>query len=74
MEENAKHLNIKALAEDDRPREKLLGLGRHSLSDAELIAIILGSGNRSETAVQLAQRMLSDNSNNINQLAKLSLE
>jgi DNA repair protein RadC len=73
MEENAKHLNIKALAEDDRPREKFSGLGRHTLSDAELIAIILGSGNRNETAVQLAQRMLSSNSNNINELAKLSL-
>lgn len=73
MEEKSKHLNIKALAEDDRPREKLLALGRNSLSDAELIAIILGSGNRTETAVQLAQRMLSENQNNINQLAKLSL-
>lgn len=73
MEENNRHLTIKSLAEDDRPREKLLSLGRHSLSDAELIAIILGSGNRSETAVQLAQRMLSENQNNINQLAKLSL-
>ena len=73
MEESAKHLNIKALAEDDRPREKFAGLGRHTLSDAELIAIILGSGNRSETAVQLARRMLSSNNNNINELAKLSL-
>ncbi len=74
MEENPKHLNIKSLAEDDRPREKLATLGRHSLSDAELIAIILGSGNTSETAVQLAQRMLSENSNSINQLAKLNLK
>ncbi|MEO6305612.1 MAG: DNA repair protein RadC, partial [Bacteroidia bacterium] len=60
-------------AEDDRPREKLATLGRQNLSDAELIAIILGSGNRSETAVQLAQRMLSENQNSINNLAKLSL-
>jgi DNA repair protein RadC len=73
MKINTTHLNIKSLAEDDRPREKLAQSGRHTLSDAELIAIILGSGNRSETAVQLAQRMLSDNQNNINQLAKLSL-
>jgi DNA repair protein RadC len=73
MEENTKHVTLKLLAEDDRPREKFAGLGRHTLSDAELIAIILGSGNRSETAVQLAQRMLSSNSNNINELAKLSL-
>ncbi len=56
-----------------QPREKFSGLGRQSLSDAELIAIILGSGNRNETAVQLAQRILSGNGNNINELAKLSL-
>jgi len=73
MEENTKHLNIKALAEDDRPREKFSGLGRHAISDAELIAIILGSGNRNETAVQLARRMLSASNNNINALAKLTL-
>lgn len=73
MEGNFKHLNIKSLAEDDRPREKLISMGRHSMSDAELLAIILGSGNKTETAVQLAQRMLFENQNNINQLAKLSL-
>lgn len=73
MEYAIKHLNIKALAEDDRPREKLATLGRQNLSDSELIAIILGSGNRSESAVQLARRMLADHQNNINQLAKLSL-
>ncbi|MBA2611446.1 MAG: DNA repair protein RadC [Bacteroidetes bacterium] len=73
MENNVKHLTIKSLSEDDRPREKLASLGRQNLSDAELIAIILGSGNKNETAVQLAQRMLSENKNNINQLAKLSL-
>lgn len=73
MEESPNHLNIKSLAEDDRPREKFAGLGRHSLSDGELIAIILGSGNRHETAVDLARRMLAANNNNINELAKLSL-
>lgn len=73
MENDLKHINIKSLSEDDRPREKLATLGRQNLSDAELIAIILGSGNRKETAVQLAQRMLSENQNNINVLAKLSL-
>ncbi|MCU0360515.1 MAG: DNA repair protein RadC [Bacteroidia bacterium] len=64
---------MKSLAEDDRPREKLLNLGRHSLSDAELLAIIMGSGNKGETAVQLAQRMLSEHGNSISQLAKLSI-
>lgn len=73
MEGSSRHLPIKSLAEDDRPREKLATMGRHTLSDAELIGIILGSGNRHETAVQLAQRMLAENQNNINQLAKLSL-
>ncbi len=73
MKNSPKHLTIKSLSEDDRPREKLASLGRQNLSDAELIAIILGSGNKKETAVQLAQRMLSENNNNINQIAKLSL-
>jgi DNA repair protein RadC len=72
-EKITKHIPLKLLAEDDRPREKLAKQGRHSLSDAELIAIILRLGNRSETAIQLAQRMLSEHQNNINQLAKLSL-
>ncbi|MBL7933409.1 MAG: DNA repair protein RadC [Bacteroidia bacterium] len=73
MEQSHKHLNIKSLAEDDRPREKLLALGRHNLSDAELLAIILGSGNSKETAVQLAQRMLSAHGNDMNQIAKLGI-
>ena len=73
MKETQTHLNFKSLAQDDRPREKLVALGRQSLSDAELLAIILGSGNKTETAVQLAQRMLYQNKNNINEVAKLSL-
>ncbi|MBL7917203.1 MAG: DNA repair protein RadC [Bacteroidia bacterium] len=63
---------LKSLAEDDRPREKLMQLGRQHLSDAELLAIILGSGNTQETALQLAQRILHENNNNINNLAKLT--
>ena len=70
MKENQTHLNLKSLAQDDRPREKLVALGRQSLSDAELLAIILGSGNKTETAVQLAQRMLHQNKNNINDFIK----
>ena len=66
-------LTIKSLAEDDRPREKLVAKGRQALSDAELLAILLSSGNREETAIQLAQRILSENLNSINQLAKLQL-
>lgn len=73
MSEESIHLSIKELAEDDRPREKLLSLGRQNLSDAELLAIILGSGNKTQTAVQLAQYMLSQHKNNVNELAKLSI-
>lgn len=74
MEESLhKHLTIKSWAEDDRPREKLVNKGRQALSDAELLAILLSSGNRDETAVQLAQRILKDHSNSINDLAKTSL-
>ncbi len=68
-----KHLTIKALSENDRPREKLIKKGRQALSDAELLAILLSSGNRNETAVQLAQRILNTNQNSINNLAKLQL-
>jgi DNA repair protein RadC len=68
-----KHLNIKSWAEDDRPREKLITKGRQALSDAELLAILLSSGNKNETAVQLAQRILNSHQNSINQLAKLQL-
>ena len=66
-------LPITAWAEDDRPREKLLLKGRHILSDAELLAIILGSGNRHETAVDLSKRMLAANNNSLDTLARLSV-
>ncbi len=59
--------------EDDRPREKLLSKGKNTLSDAELIAILIGSGNREESAVGLAKRILTFTSNNLNQLGKLSV-
>ena len=66
-------LPITAWAEDDRPREKLQSKGRQSLSDAELLAILLGSGSRNESAVALAQRILGTVSNNLNELGKCSL-
>jgi len=68
-----KKLTIKSWALDDRPREKLLAKGKANLSDAELIAILIGSGNREESAVALAQRILLFTENNLNQLAKLSI-
>lgn len=66
-------LPITAWAEDDRPREKLLLKGRHVLSDAELLAIILGSGNRHETAVDLSKRMLAFYNGSLDSLARLSV-
>lgn len=65
---------IKSWAEDDRPREKLLQKGRSSLSDAELLAILIGSGSRNETAVDLCKKILSGSSNNLNELGKLSVK
>lgn len=76
MEVNNKsdfRLNIKQWAEEDRPREKLLLKGVASLSDAELVAILIGSGNKNETAVELSQRILSTANNNLNTLGKLSI-
>ncbi|EAQ40832.1 DNA repair protein RadC [Polaribacter sp. MED152] len=67
-------LTIKTWAIDDRPREKLLAKGKSALSDAELIAILIGSGNRQESAVALSQRILKSVEGNINQLAKLTVE
>lgn len=65
--------SIKNWAEDDRPREKLVMKGKASLSDAELLAIIMGSGNRDESAVELAQRILRSSMNNWNELARLNI-
>lgn len=67
-------MSIKFLAEDDRPREKFLLKGKNSLSDSELLAIIMGSGNRDETAVELARRILDSVNNNWNQLSLLSVK
>ena len=65
---------IRSWAEDDRPREKLLLKGRAALSDAELIAILIGSGSAEETAVGLSKRILSSLDNQLSQLAKLSVK
>lgn len=67
-------MTIKSWALDDRPREKLLTKGKAVLSDAELIAILIGSGNREESAVALSKRILKSIDGNINELAKLSVE
>ncbi len=69
-----KKLNIKDWAEEDRPREKLLKNGARSLTDAELIAILIGSGNTEETAVELSKRILSTSGNNLNELGRKSID
>lgn len=64
---------INQWAEDDRPREKFLLKGKSALSDSELLAILIGSGSRNESAVQLCQRILASANNNLSQLGKLSI-
>jgi len=66
-------LPISQWAEDDRPREKLLLKGKSQLSKAELIAILIGSGNRKESAVELAKRILNSVDNNLAELSKLGI-
>ncbi len=66
-------LTIKTWAEEDRPREKLLLKGKRALSDAELIAILIGSGNATESAVDLSKRILAGAGNNLNQLGKMTV-
>ncbi|KFF19688.1 RadC family protein [Chryseobacterium sp. JM1] len=65
-------MTIKFLAEDDRPREKFLLKGKNSLSDSELLAIIMGSGSRDESALELARKILASVNNNWHQLSLLS--
>lgn len=66
-------LSIKSWAEEDRPREKLIEKGRHALTEAELIAILIGSGSNNESAVELSKRILSSVNNNLSELSKLSV-
>ena len=66
-------LNINQWAEEDRPREKLMRLGPSALSDAELLAILVGSGSAKEDAVTLMKRILSDCNNNLNTLGKMTI-
>lgn len=67
-----KNLRIKDWAPEDRPREKLLSKGIKSLTDAELLAILIGSGQKNESAVEVAKKVLNLTQNNLNELGKLS--
>ncbi len=66
-------LNIKSWAEEDRPREKMLLKGRSALSDAELMAILIGSGTRNESAVTLSQKILANANNKLHELGNYSI-
>jgi DNA repair protein RadC len=70
----SKYISIKNLSPDDQPREKLLEKGKSALSDAEIIAILIGSGSRSKSAVQLCQEILADVKGDLNALARLSVQ
>lgn len=73
MENYKQSVGIKSWAEEDRPREKLMEKGRHALTEAELIAILIASGSKNETAVELSKRILGSVSNDLNDLGKLSI-
>lgn len=73
MVTDEKRLTIRDWAEDDRPREKMLRKGAQSLSDAELLAILIAIGNKNETAVELTRRILHECKDNLNELAQLSI-
>ncbi|MBN4072744.1 DNA repair protein RadC [Crocinitomix catalasitica] len=71
--ESVNYISIKQLAKDDRPREKLLENGRSALSNAEILAIIIGSGTRQKSAVVLCQEILQSVDNDLSKLARLTV-
>jgi DNA repair protein RadC len=74
MQEKPSSFSIKNWSQDDQPREKLRDKGKASLSDAELVAILIGSGNKQESAVALCKRIFISVDNNLNALGKLSIK
>lgn len=74
MTEKNTSFSIKNWSQDDQPREKLRDKGKATLSDAELLAILIGSGTRNESAVELCKRILASVDNNLNALGKLSMK
>ncbi len=67
------HLTIKSWSEEDRPREKLMLKGRHTLTDAELISILISTGSRSESALELERKILKECDSNLNKLSRLNV-
>ncbi|MFK2821221.1 DNA repair protein RadC [Flavobacteriaceae sp. LMIT009] len=74
MPEKPSSFSIKNWSQDDQPREKLRDKGKAALSDAELVAILIGSGSRDESAVSLCKRILASVDNNLSELGKLSIK
>jgi DNA repair protein RadC len=74
MRDKPTSLSIKYWSDDDKPREKLIQKGRSVLSDTELMAILIGSGSRNESAVELSKRILASANNSLNELGKLSIK
>jgi len=74
MSEKVQSFSIKNWSQGDQPREKLRDKGKTVLSDAELVAILIGSGNRNESAVDLCKRILASVDNNLSELGKLSIK
>ena len=73
MNEVNSSFSIKQWSEADRPREKLLEKGKKSLTDAELMGILIGSGSRNESAVSLCKRILASVDNNLNEISRLNV-
>ena len=74
MQEKPQSFSIKNWSQDDQPREKLISKGKAALSDAELVAILIGSGSKEESAVALCKRILASVDNNLSELGKLSIK
>jgi len=74
MHEKKSSFSIKDWSQDDQPREKLRDKGKSVLSDAELVAILISSGSREESAVKLCKRILASVDNNLSELGKLSIK
>ena len=70
----AERLTITQWAEEDRPREKMMLHGVSALSNAELLAILIGSGNTEDSAVELMRKVLADYHNNLAELGKASID
>jgi DNA repair protein radC len=68
------YIPIKEWSDSDKPREKMIAQGKNSLSNAELLAILIGSGSKNESAVSLSRRILASVNNNLTNLGKLSLQ